>query len=61
MWRSPMFALFKDNQIISKPQSKDACAHEAYERGLTVRMPVVVETILAPGVSIRNLDPVGKP
>ena len=56
-----MYALFKDGQIISKPQSKAACAIEAETRGLTVRMPAVVETILAPGVSIRDLNPAGKP
>ena len=57
-----MFALFKDNQMISKPfTTQNACAIEAAAKGLTVRMPVVVERMLKPGVSIRNLDPVVKP
>lgn len=56
-----MFALFKDGKIISKPQSQDACGIEAMERGLTKRMPAVVDVILAEGVSIRSLDPAEKP
>ena len=57
-----MYALFKDGQMISKPFStQDECAIEAAAKGLTVRMPRVVETILAPGVSINDLNPVGKP
>ncbi len=57
-----MFALFKDGKMISKPHStQDACAVEAFERGLVVRMPVMPEVILASGVSIRNLNPPEKP
>ena len=57
-----MYALFKDGKIISKPHStQDACAADAFERGLVVKMPVISEVILANGVSIRNLDPPAKP
>jgi len=57
-----MFALFKDGKMISKPHStQDACAAEAVERGLVQPMPRITETILANGVSIRNLDPPAKP
>ena len=53
-----MYALFKDGKMISKPHStQDACAAEASERGLVKPMPVISETILADGVSIRNLEP----
>ena len=57
-----MYALFKDGKMISKPHStQDACAIEAFERGLVVKMPVIPDVILANGVSIRNLDPPAKP
>ncbi len=57
-----MYALFRDGQMISKPHStQDACAADAMARGLVKRMPVVVETVLADGVTIRDLNPVGKP
>ena len=57
-----MYALFKDDRIISKPHStQDACTVEAYEQGMMVRLVSVTEAVLAPGISIRNLDPEGKP
>ena len=57
-----MYALFKDGKMISKPHStQDACAAEAFERGLVVRMPRITDAILANGVSIRNLHPPAKP
>jgi len=54
-----MFALFKDGKMIAPPRSKDdACAVDAMERGLTMRMPArVVSEMLKPGVQIVNLDP----
>ncbi len=57
-----MFALFKDGVMISKPYAtQDECAIAAMSRGLVKRMPVAVEVMLAPGVSICDLNPVGKP
>ncbi len=57
-----MYALFRDGRMISKPfTTQDACAIEATAKGLTKRMPIMVETILAEGVTIGNLDPVVKP
>ena len=57
-----MYALFKDGKMISKPHpTQDECATEAFERGLVIGMPRIVEGILARGVSIRNLDPPVKP
>ena len=56
-----MYALFKDDKMISKPlATQDACAAEAEARGLVKPMPRITETILADGVSIRDLDPVEK-
>ncbi len=57
-----MYALFKDGKMISKPHStQDACAIEAFERGLVVKMPIIPDVILANGVSIHNLNPPAKP
>ena len=57
-----MFALFKDGEMISKPlATQDECAAEAEARGLVVQMPVISKTILANGVSIRDLDAPVKP
>ena len=56
-----MYALIQDGKMISKPlPTQDACADEAFERGLVKRMPTISPVILADGVSIRNLDPVEK-
>ncbi len=57
-----MYALFKGGKMISKPHStQDACAIEAFERGLVVQMPRLPPAILANGVSIRDLNPAPKP
>jgi hypothetical protein len=57
-----MYALFKDGKMISKPHStQDACAIEAYERGLVVRMAQVTEAILVDGVTIGDLKPKEQP
>ncbi len=48
--------------MISKPYAtQDEAAIEAMARGLVKRMPRVVEVMQAPGVSIHDLNPVGKP
>jgi len=53
-----MYALFKNGKMISVPHpTQDACAAEAVKRGLVKRMPVISETILADGISIRDLNP----
>ena len=56
-----MYALFKDDKMISRPHpTQDECAAEAEARGLVKRMPVISETILADGISIRDLNPSAK-
>lgn len=57
-----MYALYKDGKMISKPHTtEDACAAEAFNRGLIVQMSTISKAILAEGVSIGNLNPPDKP